>query len=188
VAPRTLRTGISELIQREIEAVEAGGLGRIVMKMNALTDDDLIEQLYTASEAGVRIDLIIRGICALVPGAPGQSSNIRVRSLVGRYLEHSRIFLFANGEDLGVPRYLLGSADLRARNLDRRVEALVSVSEPSLQARLQEVLDLSLEDDTLAWQLSTEGAWTRTTPADPAKPHNAQRRLQDLAVARSRSA
>jgi polyphosphate kinase len=187
VAPRTLRPGVSELIRQEVAAVEAGGEGRIVMKMNALTDDDLIEQLYEASEAGVQIDLIIRGICALVPGAEGQSSNIRVRSLVGRYLEHSRIYFFANGEEPGVPRYLLGSADLRARNLDRRVEVMTSVTEPPLQERLQDVIDLLLVDDTLAWELATDGSWTRLTPADPTAPHNTHKCLQEKALARART-
>ena len=135
----------------------------------------------------MQIDLVIRGICALVPGAPGQSSNIRVRSLVGRYLEHSRIFLFANGEEPGVPRYLLGSADVRARNLDRRVEVMVAVSELALQERLQGILDLLLEDDTLAWELSGDGSWSRLSPADPDQPHNTQRRLQELAIGRSRA-
>jgi len=187
VAPRTLRAGVAELIRQEVEAVEAGGEGRIVMKMNALTDDDLIEQLYAASEAGVQIDLIVRGICALVPGVEGQSSNIRVRSLVGRYLEHSRIYLFANGEEPGVPRYLVGSADLRARNLDRRVEVMTSVTEPALQERLQEVVDLLLADDTLAWELATDGSWSRLTPADPEAPHNTHLRLQELSLARART-
>lgn len=186
VAPRMLRSSISELICREVASVEAGGSGRIVMKMNSLTDDDLIEQLYKASEAGVQIDLIIRGICALVPGAPGQSSNIRVRSLVGRYLEHSRICCFGNGEAPGVPRYLLGSADMRARNLDRRVEVMVAVREPDLQARLQEVLDLNLADDELAWELDSRGRWERQARPGPGGGCNAQRRLQELAVARAR--
>ena len=186
VAPRTLRHDMAELIQQEVAAVEAGGEGRIVMKMNSLTDDDLIEQLYAASEAGVQIDLIIRSICALVPGAPGQSSNIRVRSLVGRYLEHSRIYYFGNGDGPGCPRYIIGSADLRARNLDRRVEVVVSVTEADLQGRLQEILDLSLEDDELAWDLHTDGTWTRRSPAVAGEGHNTHRRLQQLAIARSR--
>jgi polyphosphate kinase len=186
VAPRVLRPSMAELIRGEVAVAEAGGAGRIVMKMNSLTDDDLIEQLYEASEAGVQIDLIIRGICALVPGAPGQSSNIRVRSLVGRYLEHSRIYYFANGEGPGAHRYLIGSADLRARNLDRRVEALVAVSEPDLQARLQEILDLNLEDDELAWELDSSGTWHRRAPAGDGYGHNTHRRLQELAVARAR--
>jgi polyphosphate kinase len=187
IAPRRLRPAVVELIRQEIAAVEAGGEGRIVMKMNSLTDDDLIELLYEASEAGVSIDLIIRGICALVPGAPGQSSNIRVRSLVGRYLEHSRIFYFANGAGVGEHRWLLGSADLRARNLDRRVEVMVAVADPDLQARLQRMVDLALEDDELAWELGTDGTWHRQTPADPTTPHNTHRTLQRLALARSRT-
>lgn len=186
VAPRTLRQDVAELIQQEIATAEAGGEGRIFMKMNSLTDDDLIEQLYAASEAGVQIDLVVRSICALVPGAPGQSSNIRVRSVVGRYLEHSRIYVFANGDGPGQVRYVIGSADLRARNLDRRVEVMVSVTEPSLQARLQEIVDFLLEDDVLAWELDSSATWTHLTPADPENPRNTQRRLQDAATTRSR--
>jgi len=186
VAPRTLRNDMAELIRQETAVAEAGGEGRIVMKMNALTDDDLIEQLYVASEAGVQIDLVIRGICALVPGAEGQSSNIRVRSLVGRYLEHSRIYYFGNGDGPGQPRYIIGSADLRARNLDRRVEVLVSVTQPDLQDRLQEILDLLLEDDEVAWELRTDGTWCRCSPPPDAEPHDTHRRLQELAIARSR--
>jgi polyphosphate kinase len=186
VAPRTLRPEMGDLIRQEIAAVEAGREGRIVMKMNALTDDDLIEELYAASAAGVQIDLIIRGICALVPGAPGQSENIRVRSLVGRYLEHSRIYYFANGSGPGEHRYLVGSADLRARNLDRRVEVMVAVTEPDLQARVQQVIDLSLADDSLAWELRPSGRWHRQTPADPENPHNTHKALQDLATTRAR--
>ncbi|HEY8546119.1 MAG TPA: polyphosphate kinase 1, partial [Acidimicrobiales bacterium] len=187
VAPRTLRPRVVELIRQEIAAAEAGRVGRIVMKMNAITDDDLIELLYEASAAGVQIDLVVRGICALVPGAPGQSENIRVRSLVGRYLEHSRIYYFANGCGPGEHLYLLGSADLRARNLDRRVEVMVAVTESGLQERLQQVIDLSLADDELAWELQPTGRWRRCTPADPEHPHNTHKALQALAIARARA-
>ena len=139
----------------------------------------MIDALCTASQAGVEIDLVIRGICCLRPGVPGLSDNIRVRSIVGRYLEHSRIFYFANGAAPGKPMYLIGSADLMERNLDRRVEALAPVEAPALQARLQEVLDVSLTDDVLAWTLDSDGAWTRVKTV----LHNdAHRRLQELAL------
>ena len=118
------------------------------MKMNSLVDWDLISALYEASSAGVSIDLIVRGICCLRPGVPGLSENIRVRSIVGRYLEHSRIFAFG---DRAERHYYIGSADLMPRNLDRRVEAVTPVIDPALTARLQEILDVNLADDVLAW-------------------------------------
>jgi polyphosphate kinase len=165
VAPRLLRDGLSDLIQGEIDtAAEAPGSGRITMKMNSLTDPDTIEELYRASQAGVEIDLIVRGICCLTPGVPGLSERIRVRSLVGRYLEHSRVYRFANGLGAGHPLHLIGSADLMPRNLDRRVEALTPVTDEALQARLSETLDVALADDVLAWTLGPDGEWTRSAP------------------------
>jgi polyphosphate kinase len=132
------------------------------MKMNSLVDPALIDRLYLASSAGVRIDLIVRGICCLRPGVRGLSENIRVRSIVGRYLEHSRIYAFANGDGPGKPVYLIGSADLMPRNLDRRVEVLVRVDDTELQSQLQEILDVSLADDHLSWELDSDGVWART--------------------------
>ena len=178
VAPNALRGGIADLIRNEM-AVPGGG--RIVFKLNSLADADMIDLLYEASQAGVQIDLIVRGICCLVPGVPGLSENIRVRSIVGRYLEHSRIYRFANGAGPSRPRHYLGSADLMPRNLDRRVEALVPVLDPSLQARLEEVLHLNLTDDRLAWTRGPDRQWQRP-PADGAR--NVQTRLQELAVDR----
>ena len=156
VAPRTLRGGLVARIENEIELG-----GRIVLKMNSLVDAELIMLLQRASQAGVEIDLIVRGICCLRPGVPGVSDNIRVRSIVGRYLEHSRMFFFANGAGVGEPEYLSGSPDLMPRNLDRRVEALVPVTDPLLVERLAEILAVSLADDTLAWTLDAHGVWTR---------------------------
>jgi polyphosphate kinase len=162
VAPRLLRPALEALIDGEIEAATEGpGRGRITMKMNSLVDEGMVEALYRASQAGVEVDLVVRGICCLIPGVPGLSENIRVRSLVGRYLEHSRIYRFANGDGPGRPRYLIGSADLMPRNLDRRVEVLTPVVDPDLQARLGEVLDAALRDDVLAWSLAPDGRWTR---------------------------
>jgi polyphosphate kinase len=186
VAPRTLRARFVELIRQEVAAAEAGGEGRIVLKMNSLVDAAIIDELYAASQAGVQIDLIVRGICCLVPGVPGRSENIRVRSLVGRYLEHSRLYHFANGGGPGEPRYLIGSADLMPRNLDRRVEALAAVADPDLQDRLQEVLDIELADDVLAWELHPSGEWDRLHPPDGDEGHNTHRRLQDLAGRRAK--
>ena len=157
VAPDSLRAGIEALVRGEMKS--GPGTGRIVIKANSLNDSDMIDLLYEASQAGVRIDLIVRGICCLRPGVPGLSENIRVRSIVGRYLEHSRVFLFANGGGRGRPAFLMGSADLMPRNLDRRVEAVVPVADQGLQARLAEVLKVLLEDDALAWTLEPSGRW-----------------------------
>jgi polyphosphate kinase len=178
VAPDSLRRGLEQLIDGEIDS----GAGRIVMKMNSLVDPDLIDRLYRASAAGVRIDLIIRGICCLRPGVAGLSDNIRVRSIIGRYLEHSRIYMFANGRAPGVPEYLIGSADLMPRNLDRRVEALVRVRDETLTARLAEVLAVNLDDAALAWDLDADGVWTRQ-PGHPGT--DAHIRLQQLALVRT---
>ena len=178
VANTSLRVRLAELIRNEKSAPD--GSGRIVMKMNSLVDWDLISALYEASSAGVRIDLIVRGICCLRPGVPGLSENIRVRSIVGRYLEHSRIFAFG---DRAERHYYIGSADLMPRNLDRRVEAVTPVVDPKLTARLQEVLDVNLADDVLAWTLDGNGTWRRVTPRGRCNTHD---RLQELAVARAR--
>jgi polyphosphate kinase len=175
VAPDGLRPGLEELIRREM----AVG-GRIVMKMNSLVDVRIIELLYEASAAGVQIDLLVRGICCLRPGVPGLSERIRVQSIVGRYLEHSRIYAFANGAGPRRPVYLIGSADLMYRNLSRRVEAMVRVEEPALQSRLQEVIDVNLADRRLAWDLGPDGRWVRRQGAGP----DSQHRFQDLASAR----
>jgi polyphosphate kinase len=186
VAPRLMRVGLVDLIRNEVEVQASGGAGRIVIKANTLADPELVDELYAASQAGVEIDALVRGICSLVPGVPGQSETIRVRSIVGRYLEHSRIYYFANGGGRDLPRYLIGSADIRSRNLDRRVEVLTSVNDPALQARLQEILDIELEDDIMAWELLPTGTWRRREPDDPDQPRNTHQRLQQLAIARTR--
>jgi polyphosphate kinase len=140
----------------------------------------MIRSLYEASQAGVEIDLIVRGICCLKPGLPGVSERIRVRSLIGRFLEHSRIFHFHND---GQPEYLIGSADLMPRNLDRRVEATVPVVDPELQAKLQHILDLCLEDERQAWEL--HGAtWTRVLPNGESAVPGVQVRLMQEALDR----
>jgi polyphosphate kinase len=154
VAPTTLRSGIVKLIQQEALKPE----GRIVIKVNNLVDSEVIDALYRASQAGVRIDLIVRGICCLKPGVRGLSERIRVRSLVGHYLEHSRIFRFGSGADLEV---LIGSSDLMPRNLDRRVEAVVPVADTDLNKKIDEFLELELADDTLAWELAGDGTWSK---------------------------
>jgi len=179
VAPTGLRQRIVELIAAE---AAAGPDGRIVVKVNGLTDPEVIDALYRASMAGVPIDLIVRGICCLRPGVPRLSETVRVRSIVGRFLEHSRIYRFGGAH--GRPMTLLiGSADLMERNLDRRVEVLVPVLDPDLQERLLQVLTLDLADDTNAWTLLPDGHWRRVPTTTGL---SAQRALQDLARERAR--
>jgi polyphosphate kinase len=181
VAPHSLRPRMKELILNEAAAANAGGEGRIRAKVNSLVDPDMIETLYSASQAGVQIDMVVRGMCCLRPGVPGLSDNIRVRSIVGRYLEHSRIFEFSNGNGRGEAAYYIGSADWMPRNLDRRVEAMVEVDDPQLQARLREILEVDLADDVLAWSLAPDGTWSRVPTVDGLDTHL---RLQELAVHR----
>ena len=181
VAPGQLRPKLLELIANE---QRAGSSGCITLKMNSLVDDDMIEALYEASQAGVQVDLIIRGICCLRPGVPGLSENIRVRSIVGRYLEHSRVFCFANGHGDGRAAFYIGSADLMPRNLDRRVEALVPVDDRAMQSRLREILDVNLADDELAWELLSDGSWRKVANE---KGVNTHRELAQLAQERAKS-
>jgi polyphosphate kinase len=157
-----LRERFEARVEREIAHVAAGRPGRITLKMNSLVDREAIEALYRASSAGVEIDLIIRGACALIPGVPGQSERIRVRSIIGEFLEHSRIWRFENG---GEPEWLIGSADLMERNLDRRIEALVPILDPALQAELDFILATMLADDRRSWTLGSNGTWTRVHAA-----------------------
>ena len=176
VSPNGVRNEITELI--ESEAVRPDG--QITMKMNSLVDPGIIEALYRASQSGARVDLCVRGICSLVPGVPGLSENIRVRSIVGRYLEHSRIYRFgARGRERA---YFIGSADMMPRNLDRRVEALAPVTDPDLQFRLDEILDVNFADDNLAWELGPDRVWTRVNGDAGVDAHV---ELQDLALTRS---
>jgi len=193
VSPVTLRHRILEMIA---EQAAAGPAGRIVMKVNGLTDPEMIDALYRASCAGVPIDLAVRGLCCLRPGIPSLSETIRVRSVVGEFLEHSRIYRFGGADD-GVPHdlgngpgpngspltLLIGSADLMERNLDRRIEVLVPVRDPELQARLLEMLDLVLADDTNAWTLGPDRRWRRVPNR---QGMSSQKRLKELAVERAR--
>jgi polyphosphate kinase len=159
VAPRTLRPGLIEKIDQEIQNAKDGMPAGIQFKLNSLLDEEFVEKLYEASQAGVSVDLVIRGICALKPGVPGMSENIKVRSILGRFLEHSRIFHFTNaGED----EYWIGSADLMGRNLNRRVESLVRIDKKSHKEYLQEILDLGLSDEVSSWHL-TNDQWARHT-------------------------
>jgi polyphosphate kinase len=157
VAPVTLRQKIESLIDREIQNVKDGKPGHLILKMNAITDVKMIAKLYEASRAGVKIDLIVRGICSLRPGVKGQSEMIRVISIVGRYLEHSRVFYFENG---GQPEIYLSSADLMGRNLERRVELMFPIEEESLLKKIkEEVLDAALADSVRAQELRSDDAY-----------------------------
>ncbi|HYN69515.1 MAG TPA: hypothetical protein VEX41_04830, partial [Candidatus Eisenbacteria bacterium] len=159
VAPLALRSRIIELIEREIEHAAAGRAAGVVIKVNGIVDPACIDALYRASRAGVPIDIIARSICSLRPGVPGLSESIRVRSIVGSFLEHSRIFGFRNG---GEDEWYIGSADLMERNLDRRVEALVPLEDPDARARISEIVSVMLQDDRRSWQLAADGSWQRT--------------------------
>ncbi|GAA0192497.1 MULTISPECIES: RNA degradosome polyphosphate kinase [Glutamicibacter] len=158
VAPRSLRWGLVQRIEQEIANAQAGIDSRVVIKVNSMVDETIIDALYRASQAGVKVDVIVRGICALRPGVPGLSENIRVRSILGRFLEHSRVFMFANDGD---PVVYIGSADMMHRNLDRRVEALVSLAEPEDIANLIAILDRYLDEQTSSWHLLADGDWER---------------------------
>jgi polyphosphate kinase len=158
VAPRALRSGLIERIERESENARAGKPARVVIKVNSMVDEAIIDSLYRASQAGVQVDVIVRGICALRPGIPGLSESIRVRSILGRFLEHSRVFIFANG---GRTSAFIGSADMMHRNLDRRVEALVELKEPRQVQELVSLADRYMSEKTSSWHLTQSGAWVR---------------------------
>lgn len=178
VAPVNLRDRMVEFIHREADHQRQGRDGRIVAKMNALVDAQIILALYEASQAGVQIDLIIRGICCLRPGIKDVSDNIRVISIVGRFLEHSRVFYFHNDAD---PDVLIGSADWMPRNLDRRVEAIVPVEDPSIAQDLQEMLGVLLSDNRQAWDLQPDGRYVQRRPANEQPEQSAQKLLMEMA-------
>ncbi|GAB2683868.1 RNA degradosome polyphosphate kinase [Thalassiella azotivora] len=158
VAPRSLRTGLVDRIEREVVHHREGRPAAIRIKVNSMVDETVIDALYRASRAGVPVDVVVRGICALRPGVPGLSETIRVRSVLGRFLEHSRVFSFADGGD---PVVYIGSADMMHRNLDRRVEALVRLTDPGHVRELEELFDLNVDDATASWHLGPDGTWTR---------------------------
>jgi polyphosphate kinase len=167
VAPRSLRSGLIDRIDREITNHGEGLPASVKMKLNSIVDEALIDALYRASEAGVPVDIIVRGICAIRPGVPGMSENIRVRSILGRFLEHSRIFWFGGG---GEPVVFIGSADMMHRNLDRRVEALLRIKDPSHIAEIDELLELSMDPGTASWHLGPDGVWTRHSVGPDGEP------------------
>ena len=167
VSPNGVREGLTERIDREIEFKRAGKPAHISLKMNSLVDEQIIDSLYRASNAGVTVDVLVRGMCSLRPGVPGLSENIRVRSVLGRYLEHSRIFAFAGGGD---PAVFIGSADMMHRNLDRRVEALVRISQPDHIRELKSLFELAMSDEASTWHLGSDGTWIRHQYGADGKP------------------
>lgn len=177
VAPRTVRSGLIQRIRREEEAARAGKEAWIKIKVNSIVDEKTIDALYRASQAGVKIDIVERGICSLKPGVPGLSENIRVRSILGRFLEHSRIYAFANsdGPQIGEgpvsgPEVWIGSADLMHRNLDRRVEALVRITAPEQVQELIDYVDLQMADTTSSWHMQPDGTYVRHSKDAEGKP------------------
>ncbi|HHP7246163.1 MAG TPA: polyphosphate kinase 1, partial [Elainellaceae cyanobacterium] len=178
IAPVSLRDRMVELIHREIQQAKDGNHARIVAKMNALVDPDIISTLYEASQAGVKIDLIVRGICCLRPGIKGISDNIQVISIVGRFLEHSRIFYFHNG---GQEEVFIGSADWMPRNLDRRVEAVTPMEESEIAKDLQEILGVMLADNRQAWELQSDGSYVQRHPSDDNAEQSAHTMLMAMA-------
>jgi polyphosphate kinase len=160
VSPNGVRQGLTERIRREIAHQQAGKAGRIRLKMNSLVDEQIIDELYRASKAGVAVEVLVRGMCALRPGVPGLSDHIKVHSVLGRYLEHSRIFAFDNAGD---PDIFIGSADMMHRNLDRRVEALVKITQSDQIRQLHEIFDLGMSESVAVWELKANGAWARET-------------------------
>jgi polyphosphate kinase len=164
VAPDHVRSGLIAEIERVAAAAARGVPGRVIMKCNALIDGPVIRAIYRASQAGVKVDLIVRSICGLLPGIPGVSENVRVISVVGRFLEHSRLFAFVSGEDT---RYYFGSADMMVRNLDNRVEVVTPVENPAAKREIRAVLDMHLERATTAWTLGPDGTWSPPTDMSP---------------------
>ncbi len=185
VAPRYLRSGLLELIEQE---ARYGENGRILIKANSVCDVEIAEMLYKASDAGVQIEMIVRGIQCVRAGVPGLSENIRVRSILGRYLEHSRIYRFAHGRGDDKPLYLIGSADLMPRNLDRRVEVLAPIDHPKHQEWLEQVIDFALADDIVRWELQPDDTWKRCGPVGGEFSPHSQERLYHWAVDRQTAA
>jgi len=181
VAPRTLRPGLIERIKREIAYAEAGKPAGIRMKLNSLEDENIIDALYKASEAGIKVEIIVRGICALRAGVPGLSENITVRSYLGRFLEHSRIFHFHN---VGHDELWIGSADMMHRNLDRRVETLVRIEAPASHQKLMVLLDELTSGKFAAWFLQESNEWVHRSQDSNGED---LQDLQEFLIARSKA-
>jgi polyphosphate kinase len=178
VSPFNLRSSLLQFIRREIKHAKQGQQARIVAKMNALVDPEMIRALYQASQAGVKIDLIVRGICCLRPEVPGVSENIRVISIIGRFHEHSRIYYFHN---LGQEEVYIGSADWMPRNLDRRVEVVVPIDDPTLSKELSTMLGIMLVDNRRAWELRTDGQYVQRRPGSQAALQDSQATFMEMA-------
>jgi polyphosphate kinase len=186
VAPRSVRSGLIERIEAEIEHAEAGRGGLVQFKLNSIVDEQVIDALYRASQAGVHVDIWVRGICALRPGVEGLSENIEVHSVLGRFLEHSRIFYFGGG---GEPEVYIGSADMMHRNLDRRVEALVRITDPRHIGDLESLMAMGMSDEYSRWRLTGDGRWTRVNLAPDGEPlADLQATLIDMHTKRRRKA
>ena len=184
-APKHLKKGLLQRIQREIDGHSEESPGLIQFKMNALEDADVTRALYEASMAGVKVDLIVRDTCRLRPGIPGLSENVSVISIVGRFLEHTRIFYFGNGGD---EEYLIGSADCMRRNLESRVETVVPVEEPALRKRLREMLDVQLDDHRSAWDMQPDGSYVQRQPGRRRDKRSSQEKLIGMAEKRLKAA
>jgi polyphosphate kinase len=182
-APFNLRSGLTERIRAVGRAAAAGEPARIRLKMNALADPPMIEELYRASQAGAQIQIVARGICMLRPGVPGLSDNITVRSVVGRFLEHSRVYMFEAGDRTD---HLMGSADLMTRNLDHRIEVVVPVADQRARDELDAMFEALMADNTHAWELDAGGSWTRLQPAPGERPRGAHAQLMRRAKLRAR--
>jgi polyphosphate kinase len=182
VAPHGLRQGIVERVEREVEHARAGRPAGIRIKANHLVDEETIDALYRASQAGVQVDLAVRTFCTIRAGVEGLSENIRVRSILGRFLEHSRILSVRNGDD---PEYWIGSSDLMHRNLDRRIEVMVRITDPTAREYMAEMLDLAFADDIAAWELQPDGSWRRNTGAPGRPPRDYQDELMHRHASRS---
>jgi polyphosphate kinase len=186
VAPRSVRTGLLERIDAEIAHAKAGRGGLVQFKVNSIVDEQVIDALYRASQAGVKVDIWVRGICAVRPGVEGLSENIEVHSILGRFLEHSRVFLFGGG---GEPEVWIGSADMMHRNLDRRVEAMVRVTDPRHVDELASLLSRGMSSDYSHWRLTGDGRWTRVNlDADGALLADLQTTLISMHAKRRRKA
>jgi polyphosphate kinase len=192
VAPYGIRSGIIRRIEREVGHVRAGRPGLIQIKANSIVDEQIIDALYRASQAGVRVDLLIRGICSLRAGVPGLSENIHVRSVLGRFLEHSRVLRFGNGATPDQPdgsayreEFWIGSADLMHRNLDRRVEALVQVTDGTARRRLRDLLDLMLMPETGGFDLLPDNTWRKRTGPAGEPPRDPQAELLHRTASRA---
>ena len=183
VAPFTLRSGLTERIRAVAAAAANGETARIRLKVNNLVDPKVIDELYAASRAGARVEILARSTCSLRPGVEGLSENIRVRSIVGRFLEHSRVYAFEAGE---TSTTYIGSADLMQRNLDHRIEVLAPVETARIRQDIKSLFDSAFTDDTNTWELGAEGTWHRVTPAKSSKPHSHQDAMLRRVTARAR--